>query len=51
MNHFGEDVGKMDTIYALSRAIKIPLLPFVIAMFGLGFAILRGILVDKLMKK
>ncbi|HIP61104.1 MAG TPA: permease [Sulfurovum sp.] len=97
MKHFGEDAGKMGTIYALiggmlshgpmyawypmlsdmrehglrdgliatfmyGRAIKIPLLPFMIAMFGLGFtiivnvyillfAILQGILVDKLMKK
>ena len=32
------------------RAIKIPLLPFMIAMFGLSFVILQDIPVDKLIK-
>ena len=41
MEHFSEDAGKMGTIFALSRAIKIPLLPVMIAMFGLGFTIIQ----------
>ncbi len=48
--------------FMYGRAIKLPLLPFMIAMFGLGFtiilnlyiilfAILQGMAIDRLMKK